>query len=36
MEYLENCSTAIRCVARKVATIKSELVCFEGDITVEM
>jgi len=36
MEYLEDCSTAIRHVARKVATIEGRLVCFEGGFTVRM
>ena len=36
MEYPEDCSTAIRCVARKVAAVEGRLVCFRGDITVEM
>jgi len=36
MEYLEDCSTAIRHVARKVATIEGGLVCFGGDITAGM
>ena len=36
MEYLESCSTAIRCIARKVATIEGRLVCFGDDFTVGM
>ena len=33
MEYPEGCSTAIRCVARKVATVEGRLVYFGGDFT---
>ena len=29
MEYPDGCSTAIRCVARKVATVEGGLVCLE-------
>ena len=36
MEYLEGCSTAIRHVARKVATIEGRLVWFRGSITMGM
>jgi len=36
MEYLEGCSTAIRHVVRKVATIEGRLVGFGGGITAEM
>ena len=36
MEYPDNCSTAIRCVVRKVAAMEGGLVCFGGDFTVEM
>jgi len=36
MEYLEVCSTAIRCVARKVVAVEGGLVCFGGDPTVGM
>jgi len=36
MEYPEGCSTAIRHVARKVATMESRLVGFRGGITVGM
>jgi len=36
MEYPEGCSTAIRCVARKVATVEGRLVYFRGDNTVGM
>ena len=32
-EYPEGCSTAIRHVARKVATVEGRLVCFRGNIT---
>ena len=34
MEYLKGCSTAIRHVVRKVATVEGRLVYFRGDITV--
>jgi len=36
MEYLEGYSTAIRRVARKMATMEDGLVCFRGDITMGM
>jgi len=36
MEYPDDCSTAIRCVTRKVATMKSRLVCFGDDFTMGM
>jgi len=36
MEYLDGCSTAIRCVVRKVAAVEGGLVCFGGDFTTEM
>jgi len=36
MEYLDGCSTAIRCGARKVATVEDKLVCFGNDFTVGM
>jgi len=36
MEYLEGCSTTIRCVARKVAAMEGGLVCFGGDFTMGM
>jgi len=36
MEYPEGYSTAIRHVARKVAAMEGRLVCFRGDITMEM
>jgi len=36
MEYLEDCSTAIRHVARKVAAIEGGLVWFRGGITAGM
>jgi len=29
MEYLDDCSTAIRCVVRKVAAVEGRLVCLE-------
>jgi len=35
-EYPESCSTAIRCVARKVAAMEGGLVLFRGDSTMEM
>jgi len=35
-EYLEGCSTAMRHVARKVATVEGGLVWFRGSITVGM
>jgi len=36
MEYPEGCSTAMRCVARKVAAVEGGLVWFRGDITAGM
>jgi len=36
MEYLNGCSTAIRCVARKMATVEGRLVCFGDDFTIGM
>jgi len=36
MEYLEGCSTAIRCVARKVAAMEGGLVCFGDNFTAGM
>jgi len=36
MEYPEVCSTTIRYVARKVATVEGGLVCFGGDSTMGM
>jgi len=36
MEYLDSCSTAMRCVARKVATVEDGLVCFGDDSTMGM
>ena len=36
MEYLEDCSTAMRCVVRKVATMEGRLVWFGGDSTTGM
>jgi len=36
MKYPEGYSTAIRCVARKVAAVEGGLVCFGGDITTGM
>jgi len=36
MEYLEGCSTAIRYVVRKVATMKGRLVYFGDDFTMGM
>jgi len=36
MEYLDDYSTAIRRVARKVATMEGRLVCFGGDTTTGM
>jgi len=36
MKYLEGCSTAIRHVARKVATVEGRLVYFRDDITTGM
>ena len=29
MEYPDDCSTAIRCVVKKVATVEDRLVCLE-------
>jgi len=36
MEYPDGCSTAMRCVVRKMATVEGGLVCFGGDSTMEM
>jgi len=36
MEYPDGCSTAMRCIARKVATVEGGLVCFGGDSTAGM
>jgi len=36
MEYLDDCNTTIRHVARKVATMEGGLVCFRGDTTAGM
>jgi len=36
MEYLDGCSTTIRCVARKVATMEGALVCFGDDFITGM
>jgi len=36
MEYPEGCSTAIRCVARKMAAIEDRLVWFRGGFTAGM
>jgi len=36
MKYPEDCSTAIRCVARRMAAVEGRLVCFGGDITIGM
>ena len=36
MEYLNDYSTAIRRVTRKVAAIEGGLVCFGGDFTIGM
>jgi len=36
MEYPDGCSTTMRCIARKVATVEGGLVCFGGDSTAEM
>jgi len=36
MEYLDDCSTAIRHVAKKVATVEGGLVCFGDDTTAGM
>jgi len=36
MEYPDGCSTAIRCVARKMAAMEGGLVCFGDDFTVGM
>ena len=33
MKYLEDCSTTIRCVVRKMATVEGRLVWFEGGFT---
>jgi len=36
MEYLDSCSTAIRCVVRKVAAMEGGLVCLGGSFTAGM
>jgi len=36
MEYLDDCSTTIRCIARKMAAMEGGLVCFGGNTTIEM
>jgi len=36
MEYLEGCSTTMRCVARKVAAMEGRLVWFRGGFTAGM
>jgi len=36
MEYSEGCSTAIKCVTRKVAAMEGGLVYFGGDSTTGM
>ena len=36
MEYLDDYSTAIRHVVRKVVTMEGRLVCFGGDTTTVM
>ena len=36
MEYLDDCNTTIRHVARKVATMEGRLVCFGDDTTTGM
>jgi len=36
MEYPDGCSTAMRHVAKKVATMEGGLVCFGGDSTAGM
>jgi len=36
MEYPEGCSTAMRHVVRKVATVEGGLVCFRSDFTAGM
>jgi len=36
MEYLKGCSTAMRCVARKVAAMEGGLVWFRGGTTTGM
>jgi len=36
MEYPDSCSTAMRCVARKVAAIEGGLVWFGGGFTMGM
>jgi len=36
MEYPDGCSTAIRYVTRKVATVEGMLICFGGGFTAEM
>jgi len=36
MEYPEDCSTTIRHIARKIATVEGRLVCFGDNFTVGM
>jgi len=36
MEYLEGCSTAMKCVARKMAAMEGGLVWFRGGFTAGM
>jgi len=36
MEYLEDCCTTIKHVARKMAAVKGRLVCFGDDFTTGM
>jgi len=36
MEYLDGYSTAMRCVARKMAAVEGGLVCFGDNFTMEM
>jgi len=36
MEYLDGCSTTMRCVARRVATMEGGLVWFGGGFTAGM
>jgi len=36
MEYLDGCSTAIRCVVKKIAAMEGRLVCFGNDFTAEI
>jgi len=36
MEYLDGCTTTIRCVAKKIAAVEGGLVCFGDDFSTVM